>query len=303
VSGFALAAGLAPVRVGLTEEQWKTVRLVEPLGEQSNVWIALVLLRPALQRELQVEVAFQTVPGHDGFDAMQAVVAPTSTELRLFASPIMAVQYAQGIVKTDIRLEDLKPIVKLTNGFSVALFAKQGGPLKTWPDLATLKPLKMSTLPRATAGYVAALMMERKGAIATELTLRTTIAAVVDDVLTGHSSVGITRTTLVAKQRDRLQPIVCFGAERNSVLSQTPTFAEVVGNPKLAFTESLGVFASPKLEAAQAARVTKAFIAAGDDTDVLDRAEAANLPLAINGPDVLIDTMERNQRVLRRILS
>ena len=63
---------------------------------------------------------------------------------------------------------DLLPIAKLTNGFSVALFAKQGSPLKTWAELAAAEtPLKVSSLQRATAAYVAALMIERKGGLAT----------------------------------------------------------------------------------------------------------------------------------------
>ena len=52
------------------------------------------------------------------------------------------------------------------------------------------------------------------------------------------------------------------------MLSQTPTFAEVTGNPKLAYTESIGVFASPKLDPALANRLTQAFMAAGSDMSV-----------------------------------
>ncbi len=88
----------------------------------------------------------------------------------------------------------------------------------------------------------------------------------------------------IAKQLDRLQPIVSFGAQRNVILKTTPTFAEVTGNPKPAFTESVGVFASPKLDPAARRRLTNAFIAAGNDLDVVDRVEAENIPLAINRP-------------------
>ena len=72
----------------------------------------------------------------------------------------------------------------------------------------------------------------------------------------GRSALGIIPTNLITKQLDRLQPIVSFGAKRNAVLNKTPTFAEVTGNPKLAFTESVGVFASPKLAPAVAAEFT-----------------------------------------------
>ncbi len=107
---------------------------------------------------------------------------------------------------------------------------------------------------------------------------------------------------MVAKHLDELQPIVGFGAARNMMLSQTPTFAEVMGNAKLAFTESIGVFASPKLAPAIAARLTEAFMVAGNDMDVQGMADAENIPLAVNGPEVLADTMKRNDEVLARVL-
>jgi tripartite-type tricarboxylate transporter receptor subunit TctC len=215
----------------------------------------------------------------------------------------MATQYAETIVKTDIHLADLLPIAKLTNGFSVALFAKQGSPLKTWAELAAATtPLKVSSLQRATAAYLAELMIERKGRLATQVTLRDTIGEVVDDVTAGRSALGIIPTNLITKQLDRLQPIISFGAKRNAILKETPTFAEVTGNPKSSFTESVGVFASPKLAPAAAAALTNAFLAAGNDLDVADRTEAENIPLAINGPEILIETMKRNERVLRRNL-
>ena len=118
----------------------------------------------------------------------------------------------------------------------------------------------------------------------------------------GRTALGIIPTNLITSQLDRLQPIISFGAKRNAILNKTPTFAEVTGNPKLAFTESVGVFASPKLAPAAAAELTNAFIAAGNDLDVADRVEAENIPLAVNGPEILIETMKRNERVLRRIL-
>jgi len=37
-------------------------------------------------------------------------------------------------------------------------------------------------------------------------------------------------------------------------------------------------------------------------SDVNDEAEAADLPLAVNGPEVLVETMKRNERLLQRIL-
>jgi hypothetical protein len=41
---------------------------------------------------------------------------------------------------------------------------------------------------------------------------------------------------------------------------------------------------------------------AGGDQDVQDQAEAENIPLVLNRAPILVATMQRNQRVLQRIL-
>src|ERR1700675_1523563 len=110
LSGYALAASLAPVRLALAAGEIKALRLIEPLGKPSVVWTVFDILRPALQQQLKIEVVTQTVPGHDGFDAIHAALEAHEGETRLFGSAVMATQYAETIVKTDIRLADLLPI-------------------------------------------------------------------------------------------------------------------------------------------------------------------------------------------------
>ena len=80
-------------------------------------------------------------------------------------------------------------------------------------------------LERATASYVAELMIERRGRIATNVTLRDTILDVVEDVTAGNSDAGIIPTSLLTEQLDRLQPIVTFGAARNARLMPYKTYA------------------------------------------------------------------------------
>jgi tripartite-type tricarboxylate transporter receptor subunit TctC len=121
-------------------------------------------------------------------------------------------------------------------------------------------------------------------------------------VTSGRCAAGIIATNFVFARLDQLQPIVSFGAARNGMLSQTPTFAEVTADQKLAFTESIGVFASPKLDPAVAAALSRAFLSAGQSRDVVDGAEAEELPLAIASPEILVETMKRNERVLEELL-
>jgi len=303
LSGYALTGSLLSARLAQAAAEMKTLHLLASVGKPSIAWTTLDVLRPGLQRALKGEVVIQAVPGHDGLDALHEVLQAGAEEPRLFGTGIMATQYAWRIVKADVRLEGLTPIAKATNGFSLTLFAKQGSALKSWADLASApKPLKLSSLQRHTAAYFAVLMVERKGGLAPDVIFHDAIGEVIDDVMAGRSALGVANTTLVAMKKDQLQPIVTFGAQRNTMLSQTPTFAEVTGNAKLAYTESIGIFASPKLDPVLADRLTKAFIAAGSDMSVQGMAEAANIPLAVSGPDTLIETMERNEGALKRVL-
>jgi tripartite-type tricarboxylate transporter receptor subunit TctC len=261
----------------------------------------LNILGPVLHRQLKCDVEVETITGRAGFDAIESIRAVEPGRPRLFCGPVMGMQYAEKILQQGTALESLTPIAKLSNGFSVTLFAKRGGRLKAWSDIAAVSPLKVSTPMKEAPGYLAELMMEHSG-LKTETTVRDGSGPIMDDVLSGRCDVGIANTIVVIKQLDRLQPIVSFGAGRNSDLGQTPSFAEVTGNPKLAFTESIGAFASPKIDPAAAAFLMKALVAAGEDEATVDQAEAADLPLAINGPDVLVGTLKRNEGVLQRIL-
>jgi tripartite-type tricarboxylate transporter receptor subunit TctC len=297
LSGGALLAGLAP-RLARAQ-QMQRLRLIEPQGKPSLIWGMFYLLQPGLQQLLNCDVGLQTIPGLNGFEAIHAVLQSGDDDVGLFGAEVMATQYAE---KTDVRLEDMTPIAKLMNGFSVALFTRRGGPT-SWAQLAAAKPpIVLSTQGYTTATYIAAQMMQRKGRLPVQIALRRTVDEVIGDVNAGQSVVGLLPTIIVARNQDQFQPILTFGAEQSDMLNGFPTFAQVTGNPKLAFTESVGVFGSPRLSPDLAARLANAFILAGDNPDVQDQAEADDVPLAVGRPDVLVGTMERNKRVLERIL-
>jgi tripartite-type tricarboxylate transporter receptor subunit TctC len=303
LSGYALTGSLFSASLARAAEEMKTLHLLASVGKPAIAWTVLDVLRPGLQQALKGPVVVQAVTGHDGLDALHEVQQAGADEPRLFGTGVMSTQYAWRVAKADVRLESLMPIAKVTNGFSLTLFAKQGSALKSWADLASApKPLKLSSLQRHTAAYFAVLMVERKGGLAPDVVFHDTIGEVIDDVTAGRSPLGVANTTLVATKQDQLQPIITFGAQRNAMLSQTPTFAEVTGDSKLAYTESIGVFASPKLDPALADRLIKAFMVAGNDMSVQGMAEAAHLPLAVSGPEILTETMARNEGVLKRVL-
>jgi tripartite-type tricarboxylate transporter receptor subunit TctC len=283
-----------------------SLRIIEPLGKPSVIWTTSNALVPGLGRVLQCPVALETVLGDDGYNAIRAALKPVAGEVRLWGGAIMATQYVGATTNRDVKIDALMPVAKLSDGFSVCLFAKQGSAPQSWSDVTAAthdKPLKVSCLQRTTAAYVASLMLARKGGIAMDIVLRDTIGEVQADVVEGRASAGIIPTVLVRKQAAHLQPLVTFGAQRYAFLPDTPTFAELVGNPKLAFTESVGVLAPAGTAPDVAAALSAAFLSAAGDPDVVDDVEARDFPVIVSGAEVLRQTMERNRHVLERILA
>ncbi len=279
--------------------------LVEPLGRPSVVWTLFDLLRPVLAQELGCPVTHETVPGDDGQAALRSLLVAPDKGVRLWGSAVMATQFHEQIHNDSVRIRDLVPVAKLTDGFSVSLFGRADDPGLEWLPLvqqSAKEPQTLSCLQQATAAYVAKLMAEKQGGLKTVTTLRDTLPEVAADVTEGRARLGILPTALVAKQPDRLRPVVTFGAARNTTLTSTPTFGEVMGNPKLAFTESIGVFGPPGLDTGVQALLTKAFVDAGHSEELMAAAELSDFPVVVHDAAVMIETMERNERVLKRLL-
>jgi tripartite-type tricarboxylate transporter receptor subunit TctC len=304
MSGSALAATLL-VPPALSATGIQRLRITEPLGKPSVIWTTLTTLRPALQATLNCGVEIDTITGNDGFAALKAMLGAPSNEVCLFGGAIMATQYIGATAGFDTSIETLTPVAKLSNGFSVAVFAKRGGRLESWGDVVKAskeKPVTLSTLQRNTAAYIAKLMIERWAPLPLDARQQPTIGEVIADVLEGRTDIGIIPTALVAKQPDLLSCLVTFGAKRSPIFGNTPTFAEITGNRKLSFTESVGVLGAPSLAADAAATLTHAFITAGKDPDTMGNADLADFPLVVNDADILRETMERNRGVLKLLL-
>ena len=306
---LAAAVGLAlPVaaRAGRAAGGIAALELVEPLGKPSVIWTAFSLLQPVLQGILQCPVEVRTVTGEDGLKALRAALEPSEGAVRLFGGPIMAVQSTErGAGYGEVRLESMVPIAKLSNGFSVALFTTQKSPLTSWGDAveaAKKAPLAVSCLQRATAAYLAKLILERKAGLAMAVTLRDTLGEVFEDVKSGRAAAGILPTAFIERDQSGLRGLLSFGAERNAVLTDTPTYAEASGQRKLAFTESVAALGAPGLDRSVASRLTEAFLTAGQDPTILQSQESALFPVVVNGPEILRETLARDERVLDRIL-
>jgi len=304
--GAGLALGPLALRRAEAQPAIPALELIEPLGEPSVIWTAFDFLRPILERELGVPVTQRTVTGDHNLNAARAVLEGSSEAVRLFGCAVMATQYAGRSPEFGFDLETMTPVAKLSNGFSIAFFARAGAGIASWEDAAARAaeaPLRVSCLPNTTAAFVAMLMAERRAGLAMEATLRATISEVIADVMEGRADAGFVPTALVARDRANLAGLATFGAERNAVLAETPTFGEIAGNRKLSFTESVAAFAAPGTDPATVVALVAAFVAAGQAPEILDTQESALFPVVVNGPDVLVQTLARNNRVLDDILA
>ena len=304
MSGSALAATLL-VPPALSATGIQRLRITEPLGKPSVIWTTLTTLRPALQATLNCGVEIDTITGNDGFAALKAMLGAPSNEVCLFGGAIMATQYIGATAGFDTSIETLTPVAKLSNGFSVAVFAKRGGRFESWADVVKAskeKPVTLRTPQRNTASSIAWLMIERWAPLPFDARKELPFLEIIPEIVDGRIDIGIMPTALVARQPDLLSCLVTFGAGRSAVFPNTPTFAEITGNRKLSFTESVGVLGAPSLAADVAATLTHAFITAGKDPDTMGNADLADFPLVVNDADILRETMERNRGVLKLLL-
>ena len=307
LSGYALAASLLPVKFALAATELKALRLVERAGE--TLWVSgrrFEILQPALQQRLKIDVAEQTIAGNDGFAAIQAVMETADRRdaaLRLF---LMGMQSrGEPSLKTDIRFDDMLPIAKLTKSISVALIAKQGSPLMTWADLAAAKTLQDQHRAARDGNLCRRPDDGAQGRPSPPSpSMRVTLGEVIDDVTAGRQrsrhrraprrwpsiSINSSRSSPSAPQRNidaerRRRP-----SPRSPAIPSLPSPRASASSPRRSWTRR-----SPLAS-------RKAFMAAGNDMDVQGMAEAQNIPLAVSGPEILTETMKRNEEVLARVL-
>ena len=76
-----------------------------------------------------------------------------------------------------------------------------------------------------------------------------------------------------------------------------PTLAELVGDKKLAYTISFGIFAPAATPAAVAKRLTAALVGLRSDRSVHTQARLAQIPLEFDGPSAIAAAVARDRRV------
>ena len=104
-----------------------------------------------------------------------------------------------------------------------------------------------------------------------------------------------------ASAKDKLRFLATFGAQRAPELPDVPTFAEIVGDHKAAFTHSFSVWSAATADKAFTDKATAALLSIAGNEAMHAEARKLRIPLQIDGPQVVLDTLARDRRVLKDV--
>ncbi len=265
-------------------------------------------LATPLSRHMGREVVVEHVPGDGGWEAI-ARLRSADPEAAILADAELTLAVKQQIGGRGFEFDQLKPVAKVTDGFSVALIAPAGASYDTWPAFAKEmgeRPLTLAaTGPHSAFGVAEALLVAVLGSGFEEIREHGP-QAIFDAVTEGRAELGLITTNLIerfnaATTGTKVVPIVTFGAERSPRHPETPTLAEISGNDKYDFTFSLGFYGNEAMPPAVAERIYQALKAAQADPEIIDAPVHVDFPVNVHDAEVLRGAFERELRLLRRL--
>ncbi len=266
------------------------------------------LLERPLSHHLDRDVLIEHVPGDGGWEAIARLLSgdPEST---ILADAELTLALKQETGDRGFRFDQLRPVAKLTDGFSVALIAPTGASYDTWLELAKAmseRPLTLAaTGPHSAFGVAEALLVAVLGSGFTEVREHGP-QAIFDAVSEGKAELGLITTNLISRFNaatpgNKVVPIVTFGAKRSPRYPDTPTLAEISANDKYDFTFSLGFYGNKAMPPEVAERIYQALKEAQTYPEIVNAPVHVDFPVNVHDAKVLQEAFERDLRLLRRL--
>jgi len=293
------AAGLAPRQATAASN---AVRLMCGFGVGNPTDLCAQLILDGFSAALDEPVEFDYALGQAGrLAALEVIAAPSDGRTLLIAEILNLVLQDSS---TAPLLQRLQPIAKITRGFSTALVVNQFSDIMDWKGLLAAArggTLKAATTGRdSTVGLLLALV-ERRMKLSFDAVDVTSSSAAMELLLQRRAAIASvdTRSALLHNARDRtkVRVIATSGARRSPELPEVPTLAELVGDPKFAYTISYGLFAPLQTERSMAARLTAALVGLNNDKSLHSQARLAQIPVQLEGPQAVIETIARDRRI------
>lgn len=305
---WALAAALCALAAAPALAQGDTITIVEPFGIGGPSEQTIRVLRPALERQLGARILVEHIGGPSGEVALARVmVASPGSRLLLVITDASRI-FHEELAKSPRRLDQLRPIAKLTDGISLSLALAPDAPTRSWEQFAAAAKADPPTIAAAGPASPSGMFLnivERHLGVAFPGKRYDLDAEVLSAMARMHVP-GVIATSSALSQASRGQPdpvvLLTSGARRHPSLPDTPTLVDITGNRRLAFTMSVGLFAPPNMPEDQVKTLTRAVMEAGKDEATRAEARRAHLPLAVQDAEVMRQTMARTQRVVRELL-
>ena len=289
----------------------ETLRVLIGFGPGSPADIGARLIQTPFARAMEMTAVQDYIGGEGGaLAALEIIRSEPDRRALLVADPFtLCLLDAEGAGL----LPKLKPIAGIGGGLSCALVVRDDSPLKDWASLSAAARgrslLAMANNDRMSAYLSAKDLMQKRAGLIFQPFVAGSAQAILDRVLTQQSDLGTIDTRLAllhndkAAAKDKVRILATFGALRAPELPDVPTFAEIVGDPKAAYTTSVAVFCSPSADAAFASRATAALLSIADNEAMRQDARQLRFPLRIEGPESVQATIARDSRVIRDLYS
>jgi tripartite-type tricarboxylate transporter receptor subunit TctC len=286
----------------------ETLRLITGFGPGSPTDIGARLIQAPFARAMGMTVAPDYVGGEGGtFAALELIRSKPDSQALLAADPFTLCLLDADGAKV---LPRLKPIAAIGGGLSCALVVRDDSALKDWAGLvlaAKASLLAMANNDRMSSYLSAKDLMQKRAGLFFQPFVAGSAQAILDRVLTRQADLGTIDTRLAllhndkAAATDKVRILATFGALRAPELPDVPTFAEIVGDPKAAYTMSVAVFCSIGADAAFASRATAALLSIAENEALRQDARQVRFPLRIEGPESVQATIARDSRVVREL--
>ena len=282
-----------------------SIRLILPWGKGSQVDQVSQLIQEPFTKAMEMPVVIDYVTGDGTKLGTRETIRskPDSRTLLLNNPDILARWEFEG----DKLLADLRPVAKLTRGMSLAIAVREDSALKDWQGMSTAS--KSSGLTILTTGSERLLldMVKKRTGISFTMQPSNGWASSAALLLSGKADLAQFGTDWVltynekASAKDKLRFLATFGAQRAPELPNVPTFAEIVGDPKAAFAFSFAVWSAATADKAFTDKATAALLSIAGNEAMRAEARKLRIPLQIDGPQVMLETLARDRRVLKDV--
>jgi tripartite-type tricarboxylate transporter receptor subunit TctC len=282
------------------------IRLIVPYAPGGPTDLAAKLIQEPFAKAMGMPVVIDYLAGEGSkLGARETVRSKTDSRTLLIQGPeALAMWEFEG----DKLLSELRPVAKLTRGTSSGFAVREESALKDWQEMSTAS--KKSALTMAETGSAALIpaMVKKRAGISFTRQLTDGWPRCAALVLSGKIDLAIVPTDWIlthndkASAKEKLRLLATFGAERALELPNVPTFAEIVGDRKAATTYSWAVWSAANAYAAFTDKATAALLSIAENEAMHAEARKLRIPLQIDGPQVVLETLARDRRVIRDVL-